>query len=211
VLIGHSLGGHIATLYALTTTTEAIAGIVTIAADSPYHRAHGACGLLVLATTQLAAGIARLLGYFPGDRLGGVGSQPRTLMVEWARLARSGRYQIREMPGIETQTVDAHLAVLAISIDGDRIAPPPSVDHLTSKLSNVQTKRWHYSCRAAGAERLTHVNWVTRGGGIAERIAAWHHTTAAAHISNPAAMEAVRGRRHAVAALPVDEISARKE
>lgn len=183
LLIGHSLGGHVATLYA-ATTADAVRGIVTIAADSPYHRAHGARGPLVLTATHTAALLARTLGYFPGDHqaLGGLGRQPRTLMVEWAHLARSGRYAIRRLPAAETRAAAARLPLLAVSIEGDRIAPPTSVDHLAAKLPNANTQRWHYSRQASEADRLTHVNWVHRADGLADQISTWW---AQSHRSGP--------------------------
>ncbi|MGV9679813.1 alpha/beta hydrolase family protein [Nocardia sp. NPDC003482] len=202
LLVGHSLGGHLAALYAAAATgartrsTEtsaavaqafsSVAGVVMIAADSPYHRVYGVRGPEILATTQFAAAVSRVLGYFPGDKLGGLGAQPRRLMLEWAHLARTGRYDIAGMPCAEDELGQVRLPVLAISVAGDRVAPPASVDHLVGKLGRAEVQRWHLTREAVDGANLNHVTWVKRSGPVAAQIASWWATKPAAAEGNSA-------------------------
>lgn len=181
VLVGHSLGGHVATLCA-AAAPGSVAGLVTIAADSPYHRAHGARGPARLASAELAAAVARVVGCFPGGLrgFGGLGRQPRRLMAEWAHLGRTGRYRIDRLPQIEAAIAAVRLPVLAISVEGDRMAPPASIDHLAGKMLSAAVERWHYTAAAAGCARLTHANWAKFGSALAEQLAAWWESVAPA-------------------------------
>lgn len=174
-LIGHSLGGHIATLYTGIEGAIPVSAVVTIAADSPYFRCFGFRGPLVLASTHAAAFVSRLLGYFPGELPGlrSLGVQPRTLMTEWAALARSGRYEIERMPEIASRIASASVPVLSISVEDDPIAPRASVDHLASMFHNASPVRWHYTKAGASADKLNHVRWIKHSGALAARVHEW--------------------------------------
>lgn len=174
-LVGHSLGGHIAMLYAGVAAAQSISAVVTIAADSPYFRCLGFRGPLVLASAQAAALASRVVGYFPGDLpgLGGLGAQPRTLMAEWAALARFGRYEIDQMPDAMSRIGSATLPVLAISVEGDPIAPQASVDHLASMFHNASPVRWHYTKAVASADKLDHMRWIKHSDALVARVRDW--------------------------------------
>ena len=50
--------------------------------------------LKTLFVTQFFGIIARLLGWFPGEKIGFGGNQPKNVMIDWSRNARTGVYQL---------------------------------------------------------------------------------------------------------------------
>ncbi|MEY2229811.1 MULTISPECIES: alpha/beta fold hydrolase [Streptomyces] len=174
-LLGHSIGGQISALYT-AREPKGVDGLVFVAAGSVDFRGfRGAGALRVLLSTQLAASIARLWGYFPGHRLGFGGRQPARLIRDWARIARTGRF---EPAGADLVYADAlaavRLPVLAVSVAGDALAPPTAVDRLCAVLPACTVERWHYEPEPG--VRVDHVRWARHGGPVAARIRAWADT-----------------------------------
>ncbi|KWX01939.1 Alpha/beta hydrolase fold [Carbonactinospora thermoautotrophica] len=171
---GHSLGGQLSLLYAAAHGADRVAGVALVAAGIPYYRCYRGVGAVgVLAFTQLAAVVASLWGYWPGHRLGFGGVQARGVIRDWARTARTGTYRI---PGA-AEDYEARLAlmrtpVLAVSVAGDTLTPPATIDHLCEKLTAAPVERWHYTAERAGT-RLDHFRWVKAGAPVAARIRAW--------------------------------------
>ena len=92
-LLGHSLGGQISVLYA-SLFPDQVAGVVLVSSGSVYFRGwRFPTRLAILLGTQLAWGVSKLLGYFPGHRLGFGGREARTTIRDWAHNARTGSYQ----------------------------------------------------------------------------------------------------------------------
>ena len=135
-LVGHSLGGHLALLSAASGSVQP-AAVVTIATgtSSPasQHTRVGRfrrwVGVRFIETTS------RVLGYWPGHRLGFGGRQPKGLMTDWAYEGRHGRYRVAG----DATDYEAALAVLAaptlmISLEDDPLSPPRAVTHLAGRL-----------------------------------------------------------------------------
>jgi predicted alpha/beta hydrolase len=173
-LLGHSLGGQLALLHAAAAQRPP-AGIVLVAASSPHFVGYeGRQALRVLLGTQAARVIAEVLGYFPGNRLGFGGREARTLIREWARVARTGRYRLADYPGDpEARLEELALPVLSITLEGDEIAPPEAADLLLSKLPRAQVERFHYVPAEHGLLPTGHNRWPREPAVIAERIARW--------------------------------------
>lgn len=136
VAVGHSLGGQLA-LLATAAGTIAPSAVVTIATgSSTMHR-----GAPATARFRRAAEIALVrlasagLGYWPGHRLGFGGLQPRTLMRDWAHEARTGRYRVSGDPtDYEAALPSLASRVLLMTIEGDPLITPESVDALARRL-----------------------------------------------------------------------------
>jgi predicted alpha/beta hydrolase len=168
VIVGHSLGGQLAPMYAARFPEE-LAGLVFVAAGTPHFRAYrGLGGLTPLLGTSAVAGIARVRGYWPGDRLRFAGRQSRVLVADWARLARTGRYRMSGADvDYERLMAQLDLPVLAISVGGDRLAPPTAVDALLGLLPRVRVTRHHHGGSSG------HVGWLADSALIADLIAGW--------------------------------------
>jgi predicted alpha/beta hydrolase len=158
IVVGHSLGGQLAILSAAIGLIDPLA-IVTIATGS--STADLAAPLVArmrrwseIATVRL---VSRLLGYWPGHRLGFGGRQPFALMRDWAQEARTGRYRLH---GDETDYEAAlgHMPapIALVAIDGDPLITPRSVEHLRRRLHRSSTA---LSVRAGARD---HFLWARR-------------------------------------------------
>ncbi len=132
-LLGHSMGGQLGALYAARNPGR-LGGLVLVAAGTPYYRHHAGIrgpGLLLgSAAMSITASIA---GFWPGDRLdvAGFGRQSRQLISDWARLARSGRFEPRDADvDYEQRLAELSLPVLSVTVEGDDLTPVAAARHL---------------------------------------------------------------------------------
>lgn len=156
VLIGHSLGAHLA-LMARAAGAENLGGIVTIAAGSPYYRVFRfPARIALMYLFNVVRPATALFGYFPGRLLGFAGSEPKTLMREWAHLARMGRLEIDGEDVLTSSEGLRSMPVRSFSLEGDFYAPYESAVHLLAcaglPAANV--------ARLADAEVRGHFDWL---------------------------------------------------
>lgn len=120
LILGHSIGGQVATLAARAGLTGA-ARVVSVASGHIHYRCwQGRQQLSLLWAAAMAGVLANLLGYFPGARLGFGGREARGLMTDWSRSIFSGRFVAEKRMTREWQS--AH-PTLHIALDGDPFAP----------------------------------------------------------------------------------------
>lgn len=163
VILGHSLGGQIATAYAGAGHPRPD-GLVLMAASTPYWP-HWGPRLRVVG--HLLPAIARVLGHYPGGRLGFAGRESRTLMRDWGRLARDGR-----LPVGEEGLAALRLPVLAVSIEGDELGVPAAVDALAAKLPAASLTRLHLD-----VDGVDHFRWAKRPDVVVPLIVDWLRAT----------------------------------
>ncbi|MFL6130531.1 MAG: alpha/beta fold hydrolase [Mycobacteriales bacterium] len=170
LLGGHSLGGQLSVTFA-GRRPAAVDGLVLVAASNPHFRAQPPLtGAKILLATQVMAAVARLYGYWPGDRLRFMGRQSRVLLRDWAHLARTGRLEFAGSDGDAAAGLGrSRLPVLSVSVAGDRLAPPSAVDRLVSAFPAELVTRVHHEPATA----VDHVRWVRDPAGIAEYVARW--------------------------------------
>ena len=90
VTMGHSLGGQLGCLYSCHHNPLVLASIVIAGGNVGYRSWAGMEMLKTLFVTQFFGIIARLLGWFPGEKIGFGGNQPKNVMIDWSRNARTG-------------------------------------------------------------------------------------------------------------------------
>jgi len=160
-VVGHSLGG----LLALSATGAGILApdrIVTAASGAAHYTTRD--GFLPRLQRRLitptAIAITRALGYFPGDKLGFGDRQPRTMIGDWHREARTGRF---EFAGTATDYEEAlqHVTapVLQLSFEGDRLVSPRAVDMLAARVGPVAPDRIHLTADVNAGAPWDHVRW----------------------------------------------------
>jgi predicted alpha/beta hydrolase len=124
VLLGHSLGGHIATLYAAAHPDSPVP-VVGVACGNIHYRHWRGLGKLLTPSVALLFGlIVNVLGYLPGRRLGFGGHEARSLMQDWGWVAFSGHY--RHLGLALAPAPRSRVASLYIQMEGDQFAPPAS-------------------------------------------------------------------------------------
>ena len=168
-VLGHSLGGHIAALVA--AEGEMLAGIALVASGTPHHERFVASeSFWIRLGVAVIPRIANLVGYYPGKLLGFGGSEARTLMTEWAALARTGHFVV-DGRNRDDDLEAVALPVLAVSLDHDWMAPASAVDHLVEKMPHAAVERVHLS--DAPRETLDHFRWARHPAPIVEIVDRW--------------------------------------
>lgn len=194
LLLGHSLGGHATLLHVALTGGAQVDGLVLVAVGTPYWRLYpGRRGHLVLAGSQLIHGTARLLGWWPGWGFGG--RQARGVIRDWAHTVRTGRFPHLDGVDAEAALREVRLPVLAVSVEGDRLTPAATLDHLCARLTAAPVTRHDYTTAEAGAP-MNHFTWVRAAGPLAARVAAFAaHLPARPSATVPPAGQPAAGHR----------------
>jgi predicted alpha/beta hydrolase len=180
IVAGHSLGGQLALLYA-AGHADAVRAVVTIASGSSHHGALS--GLVERAKRRahvgIISGITRLLGYFPGHRLGFGGRQARTMMADWAFEGRHGRFRIAgSAADHEAQLAALQHPVLMLTLDGDPILPRSSSDALGARLVATTVDTVHVARGLNGGEPFDHFRWARRTPDVVlEPVTGWLAST----------------------------------
>ncbi len=173
-LLGHSLGGQLACLFA-ATRPEAVSGLVLIASCSVYHRGWRFPGNLVLLGFQQLARLAALaLGHFPGGSLGFGGREARRLMGDWARQGLTGGYRVAGSErDFEALLARLELPLLAISFTDDPYSPREATDHLLAKMPAADATHLHRRPSELGAAKMGHFSWVKQAELLAPHLGKW--------------------------------------
>lgn len=158
-LLGHSLGGQLAIMYAATHPGE-LAGLVLVASSTPYWRNWGR-GLLM--ASYLFPATAAVRGHFPGSRFGFAGREARRLIREWGRLARTDRFPVGE-----DRLGEVGIPVLSISVEGDKLGPVGPVDAMVAKLPAARVTREHLA-----VDGIDHNRWARRPETVVPLLAQW--------------------------------------
>src|SRR5262249_6780268 len=101
------------------------------------------------------------LGYFPGDKLGFGGRQPRKMIDDWTFQGPKGQYRII---GDETDCDSAleslDLPVLFLSFSGDVLVPQSCAKFLAAKLRQADVLMIELGSKNDGVPGLHHYRWV---------------------------------------------------
>ena len=174
IAMGHSLGGQVAVLHAAAFPKE-LSGLVLVASVNVHYRGWGfPAGLAALVATQLVGAISRGMGYFPGDRLRFAGREGRTQMLDWARNARTGRWQIsRSGFDFDSLLAKVEIPILAMSIEADRYAPEAALDNQLVKLESADITRHHWTAADLDRAGLNHFRWVRHSSPVVAMVRSW--------------------------------------
>lgn len=175
VLFGHSLGGQVTSLMLAQKPDCGAHALVLSASCSicykgwPWYKR-----LNLLLFTQLAALIAQVFGYFPGKKIGFGGQEARTVMRDWAHVARNGKYRLRNTDfDYEVAFSSVTLPVLAINYEDDKFAPYGAVSRLVDKFGNQPVSRLTMTGQDLGTQKADHFNWVKHPDKVVSETALW--------------------------------------
>jgi predicted alpha/beta hydrolase len=174
LILGHSLGGQLSTLY-LAENPTSIDSLIMVAAPSLYYKDwQFPRSITLLFSTQIFHWIAKVFGYFPGRKIGIGGTEAMQLVGDWARIVRKGRYDmINQTIDYESSLRLLRIPVLAISFTDDGFAPKRAVDRLCQKMPNICLTRWHLAPVDFGCKKLGHFWWINQGESLVDRISCW--------------------------------------
>ncbi len=150
-----------------------LGGLILVASGSPYHRGFGTTRGVPLYFGAAAMAItSNIAGFWPGDRIGvgGFGRQSRVLIDDWSRFARTGSIEPAGADiDYEERMGRLTLPVLAVTIEGDDLAPKGSMENLTAKLANADITTEHID------EPLGHNGWIRNPTAVADLVERWMH------------------------------------
>jgi predicted alpha/beta hydrolase len=158
-LLGHSLGGQIASLLA-THKTLNIKGLILIACASNYYKQWSGLNRLTFGGfLRVARWTARVLGYFPGKKMGFGGTEAKTLIQDWSYMGLFGKYKIKNSSiDYEKNLATTRLPILAMGIQNDYFAPPKAIHFLLKKFA--QSPDIQQITVSSAEHKLNHINWL---------------------------------------------------
>ena len=174
VTIGHSLGGQLGCLYSCHKNLDVLASIVIAGGNVGYHSWSGMARFKTFFVTQFFGIISMLMGWFPGKKIGFGGNQPKNIMIDWSRNARTGIYQLRNQKiDYEMVSKDVKSLFLGIVIPNDFFAPYSSTKNLLDKFSS--SDREIATIKADSFKEITpnHFSWLKEPGSAIHILASW--------------------------------------
>jgi len=176
VLVGHSLGGQMESLY-VSRFPQNCNAIVLIAASSVYHRGwEGKLARKIKIAGTFFYPLSQLLGYFPGRIIGFGGREARTVMKDWTHNLKTGNYKLTNSTFDYDQALKkAKPNILCISFDNDHlVAPKQAVINLLNKFNDTANKEHlHFTADEIGIPNLNHFSWAKQPIPIARLINEW--------------------------------------
>jgi predicted alpha/beta hydrolase len=173
-LMGHSLGGQLSVCFAALNPHD-VEGIIMVASGTVYYKAYHQKMRTYLGSQFLSI-FSHLSGYLPGKLIGFGGREARQMMRDWAYNARTGRYRMKQKNGYKV--LDGFLTqmkkpVLAISFDGDKLAPHSATVKFLDKLSRASKLHIRTSSLELKTANVDHFNWVKYSDKLTPKISTW--------------------------------------
>jgi len=174
VTMGHSFGGQLGCLYACHKTPRVLASVVIAGGNVDYRSWTGVERLKTFWATQFFGMVSRLLGWFPGKWIGFGGNQPRNLMVDWSRNARTGVYRlINQTIDYEGVSKVVSSFFLGVVIPNDFFAPYASTKSLLDKFSSSDREMICISQSCFKTVVPDHFSWLKEPGPAIDAFVSW--------------------------------------
>ena len=174
VVVGHSLGGQLATIYA-SHWPATIQGLALVASGTAHTAAwRGFDRAMATAYTGLIRATSAVLPWYPGQLLGFGSDHPKRLMRDWGRVVATGRYEPEGSTiDYETACRRATLPVLSGGRANDPIAPAGARQALLDRLP-LAAKRAVEVPRPEGSRRWrAHFAWARKPHAVVGAIDDW--------------------------------------
>ncbi|MEE4295599.1 MAG: alpha/beta fold hydrolase [Wenzhouxiangella sp.] len=170
---GHSLGSQLA-LLAAAMRPDKIRGLLIVAGGAPYWRCFNGWMRYALHGIFFAMpNVARLVGHYPGRRLGFAGREARGVMTDWAQSGKTGMYRPENMEfDFESALGKVQTPMLSLNMTDDWFVPQASVDWLTGKLTSADKQEIQISNEGMRASS-DHYQWMKEPDTSAAAIGHW--------------------------------------
>ncbi|MFY0408259.1 alpha/beta fold hydrolase [Solicola sp. PLA-1-18] len=165
VVLGHSLGGHVAMAWSQRGGKPD--GLALVGSPVPwfgFYR-YGLIGLL----GGVVPVVTRVAGLWPDGLF--AGAQPASLMQQWAGFVRTGR--LPHAPGARR---DGSLEVptLVVQIEGDTLATDAGTAAMGRYVRPDLVTTWrHTRAGSPSPETVDHLRWAKRPQPVVDRVVTW--------------------------------------
>lgn len=170
---GHSLGGQLAAMLA-ARGQRPCAALVLVATGVPHWRSYrGSQRWAIAAFAHALPALTRVLGHYPGERLGFAGREAGGLMRDWSRTVRRGRYEgFGGADELESAMAGVDCPALGVHFDHDALVPVSTLHDLFEKLGPGQRRIERFDDARLGA-RADHFRWMREPEAVARVVADW--------------------------------------
>jgi predicted alpha/beta hydrolase len=154
LVVGHSFGGQ---ALGLLPEPAQIAAALLVGSQSGYWRNWPPLGRLWMwpATHIGLPAVTKLLGYFPGSRLGFGEDLPPGVAIEWASWCRNPRYLVGAL-GVEDAYAQVQARVRAYAISDDAFAPLSAIEALAELYPRSRWETRRLAPRELGVPAIGH-------------------------------------------------------
>lgn len=174
-LAGHSLGGHLSTLYA-GKQPDQIAGVIHLACAFPYYKDYGPKEQRLLRfLCSIMPVFSVFPGYYPGKLMGFGGKESLGVMQQWCQWARNGSFDFDGHNGLADAVAQFTGPVLSISFDRDNFSTEAALERALSPFTHADISRQELGEREQG-QHLGHVGWARGPTGVTQSIMRWLQT-----------------------------------
>ncbi|NND83468.1 MAG: alpha/beta fold hydrolase [Gammaproteobacteria bacterium] len=175
VLMGHSLGGHLATLYASLNPLQ-VNKLILVATGSPWHALYEKkMAGRIRALTRIIPVVTAIGGRYNGKRIGFGGMEGSQLMRDWRKLAKHNTYRAKGMEVVFDPLIKAWRGnVLSVRYAQDQMAPQRPVEALNDMFWSAQVRR-ELLTEANIGKPADHFNWAREPLATVNAITTWLH------------------------------------
>lgn len=170
---GHSLGGQFAAMLA-ARFPERCAGLALVATGVPDWRSYrGGKRWGIAGFAHALPVITRLVGHYPGARLGFAGREAGGLMRDWSRTVRRGRYEdYGAKGGLEKAMARVSCPALGVHFEHDALVPEATLHRLMEKLGPGPRRIERFDAQRLGTQ-ADHFRWMREPAAVAAAVADW--------------------------------------
>ena len=174
-LMGHSMGGQVGSLFAARYPTD-VKGMILIASSMVYYKGWDKMtSLKIRMVGTLFYPLSKLIGYFPGDRIGFGGKEARWVMKDWGHNALTGKYEpVGSDFDYESALKKMIKPAISLSFEYDDLGSERASAYLYQKY-NPESEVIHHHLLTAdtGNERINHFTWAKKPQYIVPLIKEW--------------------------------------
>ncbi|TGK33419.1 alpha/beta fold hydrolase [Leptospira gomenensis] len=173
ILIGHSLGGQLSSIYSGLHPNET-KGLILVATGTPFFKHFPfPYFALYLFFYFFSRFVSFFFGYFPGDRLKVMGRNARQVMKDWSKVGITGSFRDSEGVSLEYTFEKIECPVLCISFSDDTYAPKSPVDAILKRIGSSDITRLHVDPSREGYGPIGHLGWLKNSDIVSGKIGSW--------------------------------------
>ncbi|XDD49951.1 alpha/beta fold hydrolase [Leptospira sp. WS92.C1] len=173
ILIGHSLGGQLSSIYSGMFPQET-EGLILVATCTPFFKHFPFPYFLLYAVFYCFSWIvSSLVGHFPGDRLKVMGRNAKRVMKDWSRVGITGMFRDSEGKSLESAFASIACPVLSISFSDDTYAPKNPVEAILKKIGSADITRFYVDPKKEGVDFIGHLGWLKHADVVTGKIGDW--------------------------------------